>query len=576
MSVQGKYEWVIVDGIGPFFRGYEKRRINWSKIPLAELPVDGAGADRYWAGVCEDMVEFVGRVRAHGYTAVTLDDVAHLVSREGHGDGLSLRVSRLQLEMRRVIGIIKEAGLKVLMTSDVIPMTENQRRGFAGDREAMSKYFKDLLGEFLESFPEVDGVVLRLGEGDGKDVKGDIANELFIKTAAEANVLMGDLLELFDYHERYLICRTWTVGAYPVGDLIWHRKRIQRLLSGITSSYFILSLKYGESDFFRYLPLNQAFHETSVAKVVEFQSRREYEGAGEYPSFIGWQVEAYARQLESAENLVGFSVWVQTGGWHAFRRRSYMGKGSYWVELNSVVTVLVMQHGMRVDEALTKCYGSIKFDAVKQFLELSEEVIMKGLYVEEFAQQKWFFRRVRIPPLLHVYWDSIFFQHPMKKVMKHFVHNKQGAVEQGYAVLENFDRMEQLAQKIGWGTEDVCFMRDTFAMIALSREYLFMPFDQALKDRVMKAKREYKLKYPRSVRPRYRVKTNFDRMAVSHEKLRLLQRVFLRKKRGYRFIDHLLTLYLLGMVYRLFHKRYEKSLPKFARKSAMGIDAVLK
>lgn len=576
MSEAGKYDWVIVDGIGPFFSSYRKRRINWSKIPLAELPIEGEVADRYWAGVRVEMAQFVKRVRAHGYNTVTLDDVAHITHHESYSENLRKRVARLASEMREVIRIIKGAGLKVLMTSDVVPMTSNLSEGLDGDRAAISEYFKDLLEKFIHGFPEVDGVVLRLGEGDGKDVKGDINNALFIQTAKQANVLLRDLLGVFECHKKVLVCRTWTVGAYPVGDLIWHRKRVKGLLSGIDSESFILSLKHGESDFFRYLPLNHAFFETSVQKVIEFQARREYEGAGEYPSFIGWDVEAYAKELENANNLVGMSVWVQTGGWHAFSRRSYIGEGSYWVELNSAVTVQVLQYGRSVDAALTKFYGSIKLDHVRRFLELSTEVVMKGLYVEEFAKQKWFFRRVRIPPLLHVYWDCIFFQHPIKKVMKHFVEDEKQAIREGYAVLENFREMEQLAEKLSWSVDDVRFMHDSYKLIALSREYIFAPYSEEMKDRVLTAKREYKAKYPRSVRARYRVKTNFKRVAISSQRIALVKRLFLRKKRGYRMLDHLVTIHLLGYIYRLFHKHYEHKIPKFARKSAMGIDTVLK
>ena len=98
---------------------------------------------------------------------------------------------------------------------------------------------------------------------------------------------------------RHLILRTWTVGAYPVGDCIWHPQTLARCLEGISSPAFILSMKYGESDFFRYLPLNPQFFATKVQKMIELQARREYEGCGEYPSFIGGDCEHYARQLKS-------------------------------------------------------------------------------------------------------------------------------------------------------------------------------------------------------------------------------------------------------------------------------------
>ncbi|WP_018969572.1 hypothetical protein [Rubritalea marina] len=572
----GNYDWVIVDGIGAFFGAYAKRRINWSKIPLAELPVEGEEADRYWEGVREDMTEFVKRVRAHGYNTVTLDDVAHLTAHRSYSAELMRRVERLSEEMRKVIAIIKGAGLKVLMTTDAVPTSGDLVHELGGKRARIAEYFYALIDQFLTEFPEVDGVVLRLGEGDGKDVKGDLHNTLFVETAQQANQLLKGLLQVMERHGKMLLCRTWTVGAYQVGDLIWHRRRVRGLLQGIESPKFILSLKYGESDFFRYLPLTQAFFETEVPKVIEFQARREYEGAGEYPSFIGWDVENYAHQLEQAQNLVGFSVWVQTGGWHAFKRRSYLASGSYWVELNSAVTVQVMQYGLSVDAALTKFYGSLKLEQVRRFLELANDAVLRGLYIEEFAKQKWFFRRVRIPPLLHVYWDCIFFQHPIKKISKHFVGDWEKAIADGYDVLQNFSEMESLARTLGWGGDDVQFMHDTFEMIALSREYMFAPFTEELRAKVIEKKRAYKAKYPRSERSRYRIKTDFTRVPLSSQDLSILQRLFFRKKRGYRVIDHLVTLRLLGRVYRIFHRRYEHKIPKFARKSAMGIETVLK
>lgn len=39
-------------------------------------------------------------------------------------------------------------------------------------------------------------------------------------------------------------------------------------------------------------------------------------------------------------------------------------------------------------------------------------------------------------------------------------------------------------------------------------------------------------------------------------------------------IDRIVTLHLLGLVYRLFRRTRPKMVPKFARKRAMGIDAV--
>jgi len=134
--------------------------------------------------------------------------------------------------------------------------------------------------------------------------------------------------------------RTWTVGAHRVGDLIWNRNTFDKVFTGLDSPRLVISMKYGESDFFRFLPLNKLFFRSNHLKIVEFQARREYEGAGQYPSFIGWDYEQYVRQLAGARNIIGAWIWTQTGGWSVFRRLTYLPDSSVWNELNSLRKLL--------------------------------------------------------------------------------------------------------------------------------------------------------------------------------------------------------------------------------------------
>src|SRR5262249_22759334 len=71
-------ELALIDAIGPFFRGYDKRRINWSKIPFLHLATEGPERATQWAGIRADLDRFAQRVAALGYNAVSLDDLAHL------------------------------------------------------------------------------------------------------------------------------------------------------------------------------------------------------------------------------------------------------------------------------------------------------------------------------------------------------------------------------------------------------------------------------------------------------------------------------------------------------------------
>jgi hypothetical protein len=238
-------------------------------------------------------------------------------------------------------------------------------------------------------------------------------------------------------------------------------------------------------------------------KIIELQARREYEGAGEYPSFIGWDRQHFAEELTEAENVLGMSVWCQTGGWHRFRR-------------------------------------------------------------------------VRIPPLLHVYWDSLFINHGVRKVMRHFVGDPDKALQSGEQAALLFPRMITLAQQAALPTDDIEHMRDFFNLLQLARRYYFLPFSEEISAEITAAKKAYKQRWPRDSRARYRVKISFVPFHIKHRSLAFAARVLLRRKRGYRLIDRLFILYLSSLAYRALRPRNPAAIPKFLRKSAMGVDILFK
>ncbi|MDP4722432.1 MAG: hypothetical protein NWS48_14515, partial [Akkermansiaceae bacterium] len=125
-------------------------------------------------------------------------------------------------------------------------------------------------------------------------------------------------------------------------------------------------------------------------------------------------------------------------------------------------------------------------------------------------------------------------------------------------------------------TDDIAHMRDFFSLLMLARQYYFLPFDDTLGERIRSAKKEYKKRYPAEIRDRYRIKLSFEPFKVKRRTLSWASSLLLRKKRGYRVIDHLFTLNLLGYAFRLFKPRNPKDMPKFLRKSAMGIDSLFK
>lgn len=570
-------ELAIIDAIGPFFQDLNQRRINWSKIPFPRLATEGPERKSQWGRIRGEMDLFASRVAEIGYNAVTLDDVAHLIDHPWYEAELRSRIGVLREEFHSIVSGLRARGLQVFVTADFLATSDAVEARLGRGLEPRLAWFRGMVDTFLADFPEVAGVVLRIGESDGHDVTDPLRSRLVLRTARDVRRLLKSILPVFESRARRLIFRTWTVGAYLIGDLIWHRGRLAKAFDGIESSSLVISMKYGESDFFRYLPLNRHFYRINLPKIVEFEARPEYEGAGEYPSFVGWECERYARELEGAPNLAGFSVWCQTGGWHAFRRRAFIDESAVWIQLNATVVLRVVRDRMTVEHAVTEIFGNDRATAALELLRCCDTVVREILYIEEFARQKLFFRRVRIPPLMHVYWDCIFINDAVRRVMAHFVHDPEETLRAGEAAFEHFARMEELARELGLPADDILFMRDTFRIILLARRFYFLPEDAALRDQILEAKAAYKARWRRSERQRYRIRTSFEPFQLQGRTGRWLFGLLIRRRRGYRnVLDHLFTLRVLSWIYWLFRVRHQKALPKIVRKTAMGVDALFR
>lgn len=575
----GNMDIFLIDGIGPFFRNYSKRQVNWSKIPFHCFPIGEEELTRYFDTIVEDVALFAGQISKLGYNSITFDDVVHLTPDIWLEPEVNHQIKLYIKQFQRVFDVCKKFDLDIYLTMDIMSLTPELAQKIGSSTSKALIYLARLVDTTLSLHPDIKGIIMRIGECDGKDVKGIFRSELLLKTPKQVNRMLMRLLPVFEQYDRTLILRTWTVGAYPVGDFIWHRETCSDILNNIESKNFILSLKYGETDFFRYLPLNRHFFRTKVRKIIEFQARREYEGCGEYPSFIGWDLYDYYQQLQNAENMAGISVWCQTGGWVPFRRLTYLEKRGIWNELNSYACIKIFKEGKTVEAIAHDFSRRIGYDApdtIIEFLKINDEVIKTLLYIQPFAEQKLFFRRVRIPPLLSVYWNNVFINHAVRKVLLAHVDDKAHCIDQGQKALKKIERMKEIAAEAGLPVEDIQYMYDTFAILQLAREYYFLPFDETRRQRIKKAKKEYKKRYPKQIRPRYRIKTNFEPMRIKSRHLKWLMHILLRRKRGYRVIDRLLTLYLMGFMYKLFIKARPKMIPKFARKHAMGIETIFK
>ncbi len=569
---------LILDAISPFMRESGKHRINWSKIDFNALEPEGRADPGILEACTERLVRYCERIAADGANALSFDDLPHLYPHPAYPAPLREKIECYRGFYRRWMEIARAAGLDVYLNADILFYHPVLEAGIGTRPAAVAEFLAEVCAAVLDDFPQIRGIFFRLGECDGVDVRGDFISRLVLRTAAEANALLKRLLPVFEARGRACILRTWTVGAFPIGDLMWNPQTLAETLDGLDSPSLILSMKFGESDFFRYLPLNPHFFATPVAKLIELQTKREYEGSGEYPSFVGYDYEAFHRDLAGAENVVGAHLWCQSGGWTCFRRLSYLQPEAVWNEINTFVTLRIFRDGLGVEEAV-HAYVRERLPgappaALLELLRLSDEVVKELLYLDDYAQERIYFRRSRIPPQMMVYWDHIFVNHTLRKVLRGFVRDPAAKVRQAQAALEKIQAMRRLALRCGLPAEDLDFMYDTFALLAAARNYVLLPYTPERAESLAALKLRYQQAYPH--RYRYAVKLDFGRQRLRRARIHWLMRLLLRRERSYRRLDKIFTIWLLGKLYPLLRLGGRRLFGGFAGKQAMGLGTIFK
>lgn len=496
-------EFAIIDALGPFIEKTGNSTVNWSKVVFSSLETNGKLDDTVQKRIVERFERYTTRVASLGYTGLSIDDVAHLISFPFYNSQLKSLISDYQNLYSQLFAIAQKKKLQLYLNTDYLFLNPDITQYMNVHGIAPSDFFADALSTLFTQYPQIDGIILRIGENDGKDVTGTFLSQLVLKTPRQANDLLKQILPIFEAHHKTLIFRTWTVGVYKIGDLIWNEKTFDTVFGSIKSDALIISMKYGDTDFMRYLPLNPLFFASSHKKLIEFQTRREWEGMGLYPSFVGWDYANYLASLKTAENIVGIHVWCQTGGWakKTWSNVTYLDNSSFWNELNTEVT-LSITHGRSVEEAIASFCDSHDIKDTPRFIELlhlSDIAIKKGLYLPEIAQKSLYFRRTRIPPLTWLTWDQILLSSPVIWLHRMLVSRPEKAIGDGNEAANAVRKMITIARQIHLQSElihSLEFEYATLAIFAQLRRYMLIGLTEDERVKLQKQVHVYEKMYP--------------------------------------------------------------------------------
>lgn len=546
----------IIDTIGPFIINSPRKTINWSKIPFDDLEKNGLLHQQVFEEILGHYKNFLSQAAALGYNAVTMDDLAHLILFPFYPNPLRKKLGIYCDYYRQFFKVAKEHNLKIFINTDIIFFNKWIEKNTRGQETKIIALLQSAIEQLFREY-DVDGVVFRIGESDGVDVKGDFISRLIIKTPKQANHYLVSLLPLFEKFKKLLIFRTWTVGAYPVGDLIWNRNTFQAVFKNINSPYFIISMKYGDSDFYDYLKLNPLFNIGNHQKIIELQTRREREGFGEFPYYVGWQYYNYYRQFKDNPNLIGISVWCQTGGWCRWKNYTYLTKSSPWNELNTLAAIQIFRYNKIPDDVL-KYF--LKEDKLIEFITLYYKVFRKLLYIKGFREKTLYVFRTRIPPLVWVFWDHIIIN-PLLIELLNSAEQKKFTIPK-----HQIKALHEMGEKLN--IAEIDYLCDTLKALAISRRIFWK---KAIRPRFTRQLQKYEKKYPHSFKFSINVRQASPGLLTV-----LLFKILLRTKAEYRWFDKILLSRPFSVILRFGLLFLRKSMPSFVNKQAMKVDWLVK
>ncbi|WP_271177137.1 hypothetical protein, partial [Leifsonia poae] len=379
---------------------------------------------------------YVRHLLAEGYTAIAIPGLLEYLTFSDVGDGRQVyhegdeHVARA-LAMRQEFGAMWEsahdAGLKVYFRTDMLTLTPPLRayltEHFGGldteNPDLWSVYAKGL-DELYRTMPYVDGVLIRIGEaGSVYDLPGwDYTSELAVTTVASVRTMLTTLLAQAEHVDREVIFRSWSVGVGAVGDMHTNPASYHAVLDGIDSPHLIVSTKYTLGDFYSHLPLNTTLETGDQRRIIEYQSRREFENFGSFPNDLGpLYATAFQELLAANPHIEGIWTWTQDGGpWRA-GPLSLELKTGFWqlAELDTVLAVRLARDPSTDPAEVTAGWARRWFSddpatlhAITEAMASSREAITQGLYIGPYADKRVFAIGLEPPPMMWIFeWDIV-------------------------------------------------------------------------------------------------------------------------------------------------------------------------
>jgi hypothetical protein len=474
---------------------YEHNQHVFEDVMLVNPPyIDTAAFNREYL----KLAAYAGRMGRFRFNAMAIPWFLETINfdkvengRQVYGDESIYRGRHdtLSARMETLMELAADSGLHTYLWTDMVALTPPLKSYFDerfGSVDTENPDFWKIYGksaeEAFEKFPLVDGIIIRIGEaGSVYNKPGwDYTSELYVRTDKAVKLMLEAFLEAAERYDRTIIFRTWSVGVGKIGDMHTNPETYQRVLGTIDSDHLVVSTKYCSGDFYSWHMFNPTLYQGAHRRITEIQAKREFEGFGAIPNFVGpLHQSALQSFLGKNPKLEGVWVWTQYGG--PLRAGPMTIYPFYGFNVINDVNVYAASRLMldpyadldSIAGAWIRGYfgsDSLLVENLTGFLNASYGVMLKGLYISEFARYDVRALGLEPPPMLWIFeWDilgasSAVFSNIYFITSDHF----RDAVDEGFEAVQGAIALKELLLEV---KDRVTTNPDDFDQLIASVDY---------------------------------------------------------------------------------------------------------
>ncbi|WP_207532128.1 hypothetical protein [Desertivirga arenae] len=334
------------------------------------------------------------------HAAITFDRLNKNIFPEGSAE--RKWVENAARKVRENIRLAHASGIKVYYFTDIIVLPKklvelykdeitDKDGKISFERPKTVEIHRLMLNELFDTFPDLDGLVIRTGETYLNNVPYHTGNGP-ITNGPQSHVRLLELLreEVCEKRNKMIFYRTWSFGG--MHEQPDYYLKVTNQIEPHRNLVF--AIKHTKGDYQRTFDFNPTLTLGKHPQIVEVQCQREYEGKGAYPDYVMNGViegfEEYSankpqpgfkslQDIKNSPNFRGVWSWSRGGGWVG----PYISN-EFWCRLNANVISKWALNTRRSEEEvfnLVMTDMGIKGISRKRFRELallSAKAVIRG------------------------------------------------------------------------------------------------------------------------------------------------------------------------------------------------------